>query len=262
MREPSPPARISTRAIDRAFDVLEALRAEGGSGSVTRLAMRVGLPPSTVHRILRTLADGGYVHEVAGRRYTLGIGLIDLARDAGSSLGDALRPFLPWAVAATGDPVSVAMLDQDEVRYLAREPDDLTIPVFSWVGNRASLHSTAAGKAILSLLTDDEVQALIDRIALPARTPATITDPGELLTHVRRVRVQGYAIDRCEHEEGLVCVAAPVPGPLPIAVSLTGTEARMSVERVRTTCVPVVRALADQLGEACSRLAVGATGAA
>ena len=255
MSLPAPPVRDSIRAIDRAFDVLDALRAAGGPAAMSDIAARIGLPQPTVHRILRTLMARGYVHQVTNRRYTLGIGLIDLARGAGSSLGASLRPLLSWAVEATRESASVAILDQDEVRYVAHESSDQTVRVFTQVGNRASLHSTGVGKAILSAMTDDEVRATIGRIVLAAQTPTTITDPDELMAEIARVRERGYAVDRGEHDVGVMCVAVPIPGSLPIAVSISGPEGRMTLEHIQSVCLPVVRALADQVGEASAQLA-------
>lgn len=258
MNPSSQPPYDSVRAIDRAFAVLEALRIEGGPTTMSDIAERVDLPQPTVHRILRTLVFGGYAHQVASRRYTLGTGLIGLARGAGSSLGTSLRPLLLWAVEATREAASLAILDQDEMRYIANVSSNQAVRVFTQVGNRASLHSTGVGKAVLSAMPDDEAKATIGRIVLNRLTPTTITDPEELLAEVRRVRDRGYAIDNAEHDIGVKCVAAAIPGTLPLAVSISGPEQRMNDDYLESACLPVVRKLAAQIGEACAQMAATA----
>ncbi len=240
----------SIRAIDRAFEVLEILADHDSAQAMSDIADRAELPRPTVHRVLRTLAASGYVQQLANHRYRLGTRLIALARKAAGSLGASLRPLLVAAVEATHESVSVAILDGDEVRYIAHAASKQSVRVFQQVGNRASLHSTGVGKAILSAMDDDDAKTLIGKLVLTALTPYTITDPEALLAEVRRSRARGYTLDHSEQEIGVHCVAAPVPGPLPLAVSISGPEPRMNTEFIKTTCLPVLTSLVAQVRDA------------
>ena len=73
----------------RAFEILEVIAEAGTAVGVTEIAEQCGLPMPTVHRLLQTLAAGGYVHQTPKRRYALGARLMTLSRYAGGALGVA-----------------------------------------------------------------------------------------------------------------------------------------------------------------------------
>ena len=253
MSQPASPSRDSVRAIDRAFDVLEALAAGPVPAATLDIAERTGLPQPTVHRILRTLTARSYVRQASDRRYSPGTALIPLARQSGSALGAVLQPMLVDAVEATRESVSVAVLDHGQVRYIAHAASDQSVRVFNEVGNMASLHSTGVGKAILSAMSDEQAETIVGQLALIRSTPNTITDPAVLLAQIRKARSQGYALDDAEYEIGVMCVAAPIPCRIPLAVSISGPQPRMTASFLRQTCLPVLRRLLAELGQACDQ---------
>jgi IclR family acetate operon transcriptional repressor len=82
---------------------------------------------------------------------------------------------------------------------------------------------------------------------MPAYTEHTVTDPDELLRHLAKVAMQGYAIDESEQELGVRCVAAPLTGtPAPAAVSVSGPEGRLTKEAV-SRIAPAVQRVAATL---------------
>ena len=105
----------------------------------------------------------------------------------------------------------------------------------SKVGTRASVHSTALGKAILSCMPPAEVQQLIVQYGLPAITPQTIADPEQFLLEVKRTRELGFALDDEENEMGVRCVAAPIcdhTGQVVAAVSAFAPIQRIPMSEV------------------------------
>ena len=83
----------------------------------------------------------------------------------------------------------------------------------AYVGRRFYLHQTAAGKALLSRLSQPEVEEIVDRWGLPARTENTITDPEELYEELDVIRDRGYSFNREEQLQGVKAVGVPVTGP-------------------------------------------------
>src|SRR5690348_18468684 len=77
------------QSIERAFDLLEMLADADGALGLSELAAVSGLPLPTVHRLMRTLVNRGYVRQEASRRYTLGSRLIRL----GEISSQMLRPW-------------------------------------------------------------------------------------------------------------------------------------------------------------------------
>jgi IclR family acetate operon transcriptional repressor len=226
------------QSIERAFDLLEMLADAGGALGLSELAADSGLPLPTVHRLMRTLVNRGYVRQETSRRYTLGSRLIRLGETSSRTLGTWLRPFLAQLVRETGETANMAMLDGDDVVYIAQVPSAHSMRMFTEPGRRVLPHCTAVGKA---------ARALLERSGMPAYTPTTITDPDLLLAHLEVIRKQGYAIDEGEQEVGVRCFAVAVPdAPASLAISTSGPQARMSDEAA-ARIVPALKQIALQI---------------
>jgi IclR family acetate operon transcriptional repressor len=237
------------QSIERAFSVLELVAANGGSMALSSLARGAGLPPATLHRLAATLVDLGYLRQEASRRYALGPRLTLLADSSRNRLGASALPHLGHLVDAIGETANLAMLDGDEVAYVAQAPGRHAMRMFTEVGRRVSPHCTAVGKALLATSRDAEVRALLARTGLPRHTPHTFTDPEEFLAELGRVRELGYAVDEGEQEVGVRCVAVVVPGStLRLAISVSGPAPRMTDELL-VEAVPVLQEAARSLGD-------------
>jgi IclR family acetate operon transcriptional repressor len=235
------------QSIERAFDLLEMLADAGGALGLSELASTSGLPLPTVHRLMRTLVNRGYVRQEASRRYTLGSRLIRLGEISGRTLGTWLRPVLAQLVRETGETANLAMLDGDEVVYIAQVPSPHSMRMFTEPGRRVRPHCTAVGKALLAELPPEQARALLQRDGMPAYTPTTITDPDLLLAHLEVIRKQGYAIDEGEQEVGVRCFAVAVPdAPASLAISTSGPQARMS-DDAAARIVPALKQAALQI---------------
>jgi IclR family acetate operon transcriptional repressor len=237
------------QSVERAFDLLEMLADAGGALGLSELATASGLPLPTVHRLMRTLVNRGYVRQETSRRYTLGSRLIRLGETSSRLLGTWLRPFLAQLVRLTGETANLAMLDGDEVVYIAQVPSLHQMRMFTEPGRRVRTHCTAVGKALLAQLPPGEARALLEGGGMPAATPATITDPDLLLAHLEVIRKQGYAVDEGEQEIGVRCFAVAVPdAPAPLAISASGPQARMTDEAA-ARIVPALTRIAAEISE-------------
>ena len=153
--------------------------------SISELAAASGLAPATLHRLARTLVDLGYLRQEPSRRYALGPRLFLLAESSSTMLNSVALPHLAHLVDEIGETANLAMLDGDQVAYVAQAPGRHSMRMFTEVGRRVLPHCTAVGKALLApALTDDDVRALLARTGLPRHTPHTVTDPEELLAQL------------------------------------------------------------------------------
>ncbi|GAB2784231.1 IclR family transcriptional regulator [Amycolatopsis magusensis] len=235
------------QSLERAFELLERLADAGGEASLSELATLSGLPMPTIHRLIRTLLDLGYVRQHTNRRYALGARLIRLGEHAGVQFGTSTRPLLAELVEETGETANLAILERDEVVYVAQVPSKHSMRMFTEVGRRLLPHGTGVGKAMLARLPADETRALLTRTGTPAYTTHTITDPDTLLDHLLEVAEQGYALDESEQEIGVRCVAVALTGtPTPAAVSVSGPEGRLTKEAV-SRIAPAVQRVAKEL---------------
>src|SRR5699024_11274028 len=122
----------------------------GSETSFTQLADFSDLPLPTIHRIIRTLVDNGYVRQPPSRRYALGPRLIGLGDKASRMLGTWAHPHLAHLVEELGETANLAMLDGDKVGYVAQAPSPHAMPLVTEVRRRVLPHSSRVGKALLA----------------------------------------------------------------------------------------------------------------
>lgn len=244
--------RGGVQSLERAFLLLEEMADAGGIIGLSQLAERSELPLATIHRLIRSLVDLGYVRQESNRQYSLGPRLLRLAAESATRIGTIADPLLTAAVAELGESVNLALLDGDEIVYVAQsQPRGNLMRMFTEVGRRTHPHSTAVGKAILAQRPDAEITALLSRTGMPSHTPTTLTTPEDFLQVIDRVREVGHATDEGEQEVGVRCVAVAVPGaPRPMGLSMSGPTTRMddaTVDRGARVLHRVAAQLADEL---------------
>ena len=245
----SKPGNGGVQSLERAFELLERLADTGGEASLSELATSSGLPTPTIHRLIRTLVSLGYVGQNANRRYTLGARLIRLGENASLQFGALARPLLAELVDEVGETANLAVLERDEVVYVAQVPSRHSMRMFTEVGRRLLPHGTGVGKAMLSQLPADDIRELLGRTGMPAYTDHTYIDAEDLLGHLAEIAEQGYALDESEQELGVRCVAVPIAeAPTPAAVSVSGPEGRLTKEAV-SRIAPAVQRVAGILSE-------------
>ena len=226
---------------------LETIASHGGVLGITQIATHSGLAVPTIHRIVRTLVDLGYLRQEPSRQYALGPRLLLLADSSSSILTGTARPHLTRLVDELGETANLAMLDGGQVVYVAQVPSRHAMRMFTEVGKRVLPHCTAVGKALLAAQPQELVRPLLERSGMPRRTEHTITDPELLLEQLAAVARRGWSLDDGEQEVGVRCVAVPVPGvPVRLALSVSGPAPRMTAAVVERA-VPVLKEVAAAL---------------
>jgi len=230
----------SVQSIERAFLLLEMMADAGGTLPLSQLANQSGLPLPTIHRLLRTLVDLGYIRQESSRQYTLGPRLIRLGDASSRMLSVWARPYLARLVDELGESTNLAMLDGDEIVYVAQAQSRHSMRMFTEVGRRVEPHCTAVGKAIMANMPIDEVREILKRSGMQRHTDTTITDPDEFVAQLAWSAEHGYAVDEGEQETGVRCVAVAVPDvPTRLAISVSGPAGRMTDQLIERT-VPLL----------------------
>jgi IclR family acetate operon transcriptional repressor len=235
------------QSIARAFRLLEIVATRGGVMGLSQLAAESGFPLPTIHRAVRTLVDLGYLRQEPSRQYALGPRLLLLAESSSTMLNSLAAPHLRLVVDELGETANLAMLDGDQVAYVAQVPGRHSMRMFTEVGRRVLPHCTAVGKALLAEAPEDDVRALLARTGMPRHTENTVVDAAAFTAELASTRSRGYAVDEGEQEVGVRCVAVAVPqATVRLAVSVSGPEPRMTDELL-DQAVPVLRRVAAQL---------------
>jgi DNA-binding IclR family transcriptional regulator len=237
---PTPSDFRPVKSAYRALDVLEAM-ARGGPATLSELARRLDIPKSSLHGLMRTLAERGWVETSGGgTAFRLGLRALQIgARFVDEDeLVSEVAPTLDRLAAMTGETVQHARLDGDQVVYLAKRDSAHPVRLISSIGSRLPAHATALGKALLAARDDDTVSDLLT-FPLAELTTRTITAHGRLTEELALTRARGYAIDDGEATDGLRCFAVTVPddtlrrspGPATDAISVSVPAFRLDDAR-------------------------------
>jgi IclR family acetate operon transcriptional repressor len=212
-------------SVDRAMQVIELLRAVP-TRSLTELAGHLGVAPSTVHRLLSTMAHRQVVQQDPDTKaWSLGPALVQvgLAVVARLDVRRIARPELEALSRALEETVHLARLDGDHVLFLDTVESTRAVRVTDRTGVRLPAHSTASGKVLLAQLDRSELRELLPE-RLTAVTPRTRTSRASLERELATIRRRGFAVDVAESERGLTAMAAVVSvdsGAKPMSVTVS-----------------------------------------
>lgn len=237
------------RSVTTALRVLEAV-AEQQPVGVSELSRQLGIPKSSVQRILFTLSDVGWVVPGPGtaRQWSLGSATALLAdRSLAFSVRRLVRTQLLRLRDETGESTYVAVLEGDEAVFVDAIQSPHSVRTAIEPGVRVPLHATGSGKALLAGLPPDELDHVLAG-SLKRYTSVTLTDPAELRAELEEIRARGYSCSVGELEPDISSVSAPVlrRGRLVAALTIMVPTFRMT-EETSASLGPLVRDAAREL---------------
>lgn len=249
-------ASDGVRSVLTGMRVLERL-SEPGLVGVSQLARDLGLPKSSVQRMLRTLQEGGWAAEVPGHvtRWTLTPKMFQLGQrhQAGNDLRTITLPVMEQLREETRETIHLSTVKGDSVFVLECLDSPQAVRAHVSPGMSIPLLASANGHALLSTWSDEEVTGILSR-GLTAYTPYTITEPDTLAAAIYQARVRGYAVNDQQWQEGVHGIAAPivVAGVGIAGIGISTPVHRMSAElqdRFGRMLVKAAMAIAHGLGE-------------
>jgi len=232
------------QSVSRALELLTIVADAGGPMGVGAIAEAAGIPLPTIHRLLRTLVDHGFMRQLPSRRYALGFRLVPLGLAAGAQTGVFAQDVLDGLAAETGETANLALLSGDKAEYVAQTPSRHAMRMFTEIGRRVDLYCTGVGKVLLAQLDDVRVKAIVDRNPMEPITPYTITSGEGLHAALESIRADGYGMDEQEQEVGVRCVAVPVGQGM--ALSVSGPAFRIT-DDVVAHAIPLLKTAAGRL---------------
>jgi DNA-binding IclR family transcriptional regulator len=226
------------KSLHKVLDLIEAL-GESGYAGIRDLSSATGFPPATIHRMVATLQERGYLkQDPVTKNYSLSLRFLELGSRVQEqfNLISIARPRIEELMAETREGVNLAVRDGDAVVYLDHVPSSYSmVRLFTKAGARVPLYATGVGKAFLSEEDREELDAYLRRTRRKPHTRNTLLDRDRFLAEMEGIRERGYALDNEEMEEGVRCVAALVydHGGRPAgAISISGTVTRITPDRV------------------------------
>jgi DNA-binding IclR family transcriptional regulator len=242
MQLDAPSSAGTIQSVDRALQLLWELDDAPGL-TLTVLAQRVGLLPTTAGRLLTTLEQHRLVErDRETRRFRLGLGLLELADRVRSRLDlrSRLEPLVCRLAETVEERVALTVLYEREVVHLLDVEGSAAagheVVLRSREGKREmDLNATAAGKVLLASLPQADREHLIAHLPLTHCTANTIVDPALLREHLLRVREQGYARNDEEFSPHVRGMAAPIRdhlGSVTAALAVHGPSVRFADDRM------------------------------
>ena len=239
-------------SLARGLAVVKAFTEQRRKLTISQISDRTGLPRAAVRRCLYTLEKLGYV-EAEGHAFALRPKMLTLGHAYLSStpLAVSAQPFLDRVGEAVNESCSLAILDGDEILYLARSVTSRIMSVTLNIGSRLPAYCTSIGHVLLAHLPEPELDAYLARVGFQAFTERTITSPERLREVLKATRAAGYAIADQEMELGIRSIAVPVSdtsGKAVAGINVIVQAARVSVRQMKTQYLPQLEGAARELG--------------
>lgn len=251
------------QALTRGLRVLEVISEQTQPIGVGELSRAVGLPKSTVQRILGTLASAGWVMSVPGpvTQWTLSSRMLAVGRRGTRSrdLREISLPHIRALGERSEETIHLSVLDKDRSIVLIDRVDSVhAVRTFNPIGANSPFHATSSGKAIMAALPDSEVDEILGR-PLEKIMSSTIVDLPTLHQQILDARRLGYAVNIRENRPHVCAIAAAVTDASgrPVgAVAISMPDVRFIPERVSewgTWVVETTRTINDLISDQLSR---------
>jgi IclR family transcriptional regulator, pca regulon regulatory protein len=240
-------------SLAKGLSVIRVFGKDSPTMSVSEVARSTGITRAGARRLLLTLHSLGYLR-TDGRRFSLAPKTLELGYSFLSSRGwlSIASPLLENLKTTLTESVSVTMLEDTDVVYIARFPADRVLTVSMDVGSRRPAYCTAMGRVLLGELPELEARAILDRSHLVAHTPRTVVDKEALMEEFRKARRQGHAIVDQELEDGLVAASVPLRDcnrAMLAAVNVCGHASQLTLDDLERRCLPALRETVSRISQ-------------
>jgi IclR family transcriptional regulator, pca regulon regulatory protein len=231
--------------------VLGAFGRERPTMTLSEAAQIAELSRAAARRVLRTLTTLGYVQQ-DGHVFSLSPRIVELgfAYLSTQSWVERAIPLMRELSERLGESCSAAILQGNEIVYVARITARRIMSTALAVGSRLPAFHTALGRAQLGFLDEAEIWRRLMSLRIETYTPYTITDVQALFDRVRADQEQGFSIVDEELERGLRSLAVPVldrSGQVITAINLSTHSTRATRSEMRDRFLPELQHIAAQL---------------
>ncbi|MBF9018872.1 MULTISPECIES: IclR family transcriptional regulator [unclassified Oceanispirochaeta] len=247
---------MAVQILDKSFLVLETLSRDFAGLSVSELSKKVDLNITTVHRILGTFSDRGYIQQDRDKRYSLSQKFIELSSSYlnGLDLKGVAGSFLKKMSSELQMTVFLATLMDNQAVYIDRHDSFNKLRRYTSIGERKPLYCTALGKSLLLGFSTKDIDRYIENCDFERFTETTVSSREQLLKDLETSSIRGWSVDYEEVIEGIICFAAPIydyRGHIIAAMSTSINKEDMnpaSQDKIINTLIEVSRLISEKMG--------------
>ena len=203
-------AMQTVQSIDRAFQILEEVASD--PGGISELSRRLGLPTSTVARLLATLERSGAVERMTDdNSYRIGSAIVTMAAsiDPNQSLLAVAQPYMVDLVEQVAEAVGLSIPAGYDVHYIGQVDCANPVQVRDWTGVSLPMHIVPSGMVVLAHWPDEAIDRYLSR-KLDRYTPRSVIHPRRIRERIERIREEDVSWMEEEFAEGISSVAAPL----------------------------------------------------
>ncbi|MCA1468376.1 MULTISPECIES: IclR family transcriptional regulator C-terminal domain-containing protein [unclassified Bradyrhizobium] len=197
--------------LDRGLRVIQSFGIDRRPMTLSDLSKSANLPRATVRRILMTLVKSGFV---AGNErlfsLTPRVLLLASAYLASNQISTVMQPLMDEVAGKAREVCSLAVLDGEEVVFIARSSPARVFSTGLDIGYRLPAFCTSVGRVLLGRLANDELTRTVDGMKLAALTQSTLVDKSAVIATIIADRTKGYSLVDQEAEEGFRSISVPI----------------------------------------------------
>jgi len=244
------------KSLEKTIKILDYLSEAERTVGITELSLKLNLPKSTVHRILKNLLKYSIVEqEPETSRYKIGLRLLKYSNSLLKSfdLRQIAQPILKRVCQETGETTFLTIWHNHQGICIDSifPSSKINTHLFVEIGKEMPFHCAASSKVILANQSLEEIKKIIKQAPLPRHTPYTITDAEQLMNHLLEIRKQGFAFCEEELEEGIKAIAAPIKnlqGKTIASITITGLASRLPLDN-REELIDLVTTAAKEISK-------------
>lgn len=198
-------------SLDRGLRVLQSFGIDRRPMTLSDLAKSSNLPRATVRRILMTFVKSGFVSGDE-RLFSLTPRVLLLASAylTSNQISTVMQPLMDEVAGKAKEVCSLAILDDDEVVFVARSSPARIFSTGLDIGYRLPAFCTSVGRVLLSRLSNQELTHRIQGMTLSAQTTSTLVDKPTVIATIIADRTKGYSLVDQEAEEGFRSISVPI----------------------------------------------------
>jgi DNA-binding IclR family transcriptional regulator len=207
-----PPTSKRVPAVDKCFAILDLLAQSKEPMGISELSGKLDLNKSTVFHIVHTLTDLSVLETQRDGKFMFGTRFYILGNMAGkrSRLIQTAHPYLETINEKTKLSAFLGLRSDRQAILIDKVDSAYGIKLSSEIGMQMPILAGAGIKAMLSQLSDEQIDVILTRTDLKRYTPYSIVDKAAYKQEILEVRRQGIAYDREEYIEGMVAYAIPI----------------------------------------------------
>lgn len=236
---------LTLRTVKNAMRIIHLYSEDQHELGITEIARKLNLSKSTVHRLVQTLEEEGFLEKnTLSHRYRLGWKLLQLSGVVINQLSvfHEAVPIIETLSEKWGEAVHIGVLEGTKFVYLHKVESPYPTYLLSDIGKRMPASCTSGGKIILAYQPEKYLNFILKQ-KLPRCGPRSITCPNRFRRHLNEIKQKGYVVSQDELHKGVVSIAAPIRDyteEVVAALVVAGPNERMTKKKISSITDDIV----------------------